>query len=58
MQETKIRDIEELSYQIANAWGWEEFDQLFIAAAIGQWRACHKVFVEAEEHCERTSSLV
>ena len=32
---TKIRDIEELRQQIVHA--WEEFDQLVIDAAIGQW---------------------
>ena len=33
---TKIRDIEELRQRIVHA--WEEFDQLVIGAAIGQWR--------------------
>ena len=33
---TKIRYIEELRQRIVHA--WEEFDQLVIDAAIGQWR--------------------
>ena len=34
---TKIRNVEELRQRIVNA--WDEFDQVVIDAAIGQWRA-------------------
>ena len=43
---TKIRDIEELRARIVNA--WDEFDQLVIDAAIGQWRARLEACVEVE----------
>ena len=42
---TKIRDIEELRERMVNA--WDEFDQLVIHAAIGQWRARLEACVEA-----------
>ena len=43
---TKIRDIEELRQRIVHA--WEEFDQLVIDAAIGQWCTRLQACVEAE----------
>src|SRR6218665_3303738 len=43
---TKNRDIEELRQRIVHA--WEEFDQLVIDAAIGQWRTRLQACVEAE----------
>ena len=42
---TKIKDIEELRERIVNA--WDEFDQLVIDAAIGQWLARLEACVEA-----------
>jgi len=42
---TKIRNIEELRVRIVNA--WDEFDQLVIDAAIGQWRPRLEACVEA-----------
>jgi len=36
---TKIRGIEELLQRIVHV--WEEFDQLVIDAALGQWRTVH-----------------
>ena len=44
---TKIRDIEEIRERIVNA--WDEFDQLVIDAAIGQWRAILEACVEAND---------
>src|SRR6218665_1166917 len=43
---TKIRDIEKLHQRIVHA--WEEFDQLVIDAAIGQWHTRLQACVEAE----------
>ena len=42
---TKIRNVEELRQRIVNA--WDEFDQVVIDAAIGQWRARLRACVEA-----------
>ena len=50
---TKIRDVEELRQRIVNA--WDEFDQVVIDAAIGQWRARLTACVEANGgHFEHT----
>ena len=42
---TKIRGIEELRVRIVNA--WNQFDQLVIDVAIGQWRTRLEACVEA-----------
>ena len=50
---TKIRGIEELREWTVHS--REEFDQLLIDAAIGQWHARLEAFVETEDgHLEHT----
>ena len=51
---TKIRDIEELREWIVHS--LEEFDQLLIDFAIGQWHERLEAFADAEDgHFERTN---